>query len=184
MSLVLCGTHPLRAVVHSQGDAPGVAASVANPVPAARGPKMFDAGTLRYLVLQLIADKPRHGYDIIKAIAQRAGGAYAPSPGAIYPLMHGLVGHGYVAVSRDGNKKLHSITPEGLAFLAANRAYVDAIAARVDAPAGADDDLRHLMHELKAAVLARGRTGDVDARRLDAVRAILRQARTDIEALA
>ena len=56
--------------------------------------------------------------------------------------------------------------------------------APVDAPAGADDDLRHLMHELKAAVLARGRTGDVDARRLDAVRAILRQARTDIEALA
>ena len=184
MSLFLCGAHPLRVAAHSQGDASGAAASVANPVPAARGPKMFDAGTLRYLVLQLIADKPRHGYDIIKAIAQRAGGAYAPSPGAIYPLMHGLVGHGYVAVSLDGNKKLHSITPEGLAFLAANRAYVDAIAARVDTPAGADDDLRHLMHELKAAVLARGRTGDVDARRLDAVRAILRQARTDIEALA
>ncbi len=178
---LLHGMHPVRAAAHGQGDAPGAAASL---VPAARGPKMFDAGTLRYLVLQLIADKPRHGYDIIKAIAQRAGGAYAPSPGAIYPLMHGLVGHGYVAVSLDGNKKLHSITPEGLAFLAANRAYVDAIAARVDAPAGADDDLRHLMHELKAAVLARGRAGDADAVRLDAIRAILRQARADIEALA
>ncbi|MEG1052695.1 MAG: PadR family transcriptional regulator, partial [Janthinobacterium sp.] len=177
MSLFLCGTHPLRAAAHRHGDAPGAAASVAKPVPAARGPKMFDAGTLRYLVLQLIADKPRHGYDIIKAIGQRAGGAYAPSPGAIYPLMHGLVGHGYVAVSLDGNKKLHSITPEGLAFLAANRAYVDAIAARIGAPAGADDDLRHLMHELKAAVLARGRAGDADAVRLDAMRAILRQAR-------
>lgn len=177
----LHGGQQLRAAPHSQGDAPGPVAGVA---PAARGPKMFDAGTLRYLVLQLIADKPRHGYDIIKAIEQRAGGAYAPSPGAIYPLMHGLVGHGYVAVSLDGNKKLHSITPEGLAFLAANRAYVDAIAARVDAPAGADDDLRYLMHELKAAVLARGRAGEPDAGRLEAMRAILRRARADIEALA
>lgn len=184
MSLVLYSTHPLRAAAHSHGHAPGAAASIANPVPAARGPKMFDAGTLRYLVLQLIADKPRHGYDIIKAIAQRAGGAYAPSPGAIYPLMHGLVGHGYVAVSFDGNKKLHSITPEGRAFLAANRAYVDAIAAKVGTPAQGEEDLRHLMHELKAAVLARGRAGDAQASRLDAIRAILRQARADIEALA
>ena len=180
---------PLRSAPHSHGDAPGPGPGpAAAAVAAARGPKMFDAGTLRYLVLQLIADKPRHGYDIIKAIAQRAGGAYAPSPGAIYPLMHGLVGHGYVAVSLDGNKKLHSITPEGLAFLAANRAYVDAIAARVDAPAGGEDDLRHLMHELKAAVLARARAGSsdaaADAARLDAIRAIVRQARSDIEALA
>ena len=183
---------PLRSAPHSHGDAPGpataTAAAAAAVATAARGPKMFDAGTLRYLVLQLIADKPRHGYDIIKAIEQRAGGTYAPSPGAIYPLMHGLVGHGYVAVSLDGNKKLHSITPEGLAFLAANRAYVDAIAARVDAPAGGEDDLRHLMHELKAAVLARARAGGADAAadaaRLDVIRAIVRQARSDIEALA
>lgn len=184
MSLVLYGAHPLRAAIRGHGDAPGAAAGAAHPVSAARGPKMFDAGTLRYLVLQLIADKPRHGYDIIKAIARRAGGAYAPSPGAIYPLMHGLVGHGYVAVCLDGNKKLHSITPEGQAFLAANRAYVDAVAARIDAPAGAEDDLRQLMHELKAAVLARGRAGEPDAGRLDAIRAILRQARSAVEALA
>lgn len=150
----------------------------------ARGPKMFDAGTLRYLVLQLIADQPRHGYDIIKAIAQRAGGAYAPSPGAIYPLMHGLVGQGHVAVTLDGNKKLHSITPEGLAFLDANRAYVDAIAARVAAPAGNDGDLRHLMHELKMMAITRAHAGESGQARLDAIRTILRQARRDIEELA
>lgn len=151
---------------------------------SARGPKMFDAGTLRYLVLQLIADKPRHGYDIIKAIAERAGGAYAPSPGAIYPLMHGLVGQGHVAVTLDGNKKLHSITPEGRAFLDANRAYVDAIAARVVMLADKDDDLRHLMHELKTAVITRAHAGESGQARLDAIRAILRQARRDIEELA
>ena len=151
---------------------------------SARGPKMFDAGTLRYLVLQLIADKPRHGYDIIKAIAERAGGAYAPSPGAIYPLMHGLVGQGRVAVTLDGNKKLHSITPEGRAFLDANRAYVDAIAARVVMLADKDGDLRHLLHELKTVVITRAHAGDSGQPRLDAIRAILRQARRDIEELA
>lgn len=176
MLSLLHGARPVRAAAHAQGDTPGS--------PGTRGPKMFDAGTLRYLVLQLIADKPRHGYDIIKSIGQRAGGAYAPSPGAIYPLMHGLVGQGYVAVSLDGTKKLHSITPEGLAFLDANRAYVDAIAARVSTPGEASDDLRQLMHELKAVVIARGRAGEPDAVRLDAIRAILRQARADIEALA
>lgn len=168
----LRGGHRLQALQHSHGHGHGA---------PGRGPKMFDAGTLRYLVLQLIADKPRHGYDIIKAIAERAGGGYAPSPGAIYPLMHGLVGQGYVAVSPDGNKKLHSITQEGLDFLEANRAYVDAIAAKVAAPA--EDDLRQLMHELKAAVIARGRYDALSAARLDAICAILRQARQDIEEL-
>ncbi|WP_308924770.1 PadR family transcriptional regulator [Janthinobacterium sp. J1-1] len=159
------------------GDDSGAGAS-------ARGPKMFDSGTLRYLVLQLIADQPRHGYDIIKAIAQRAGGAYAPSPGAIYPLMHGLVGQGHVAVTLDGNKKLHSITPEGQAFLDANRAYVDAIAARIASSPEQCDDLRHLMHELKTMVIARAHAGEPGQARLDAIRAILRQARRDIEELA
>lgn len=154
----------------------------ADAAPVLRGPKMFDAGTLRYLVLQLIADQPRHGYDIIKAIGERAGGGYAPSPGAIYPLMHGLVGQGYVAVSRDGNKKLHSITPEGLAFLDANRDYVEAIAARVSSGERADD-LRQLMHELKAVVIARGLAQDADATRLSAMRSILREARRAIEVL-
>ena len=153
-----------------------------DPAPAPRGPKMFDAGTLRYLVLQLIADQPRHGYDIIKAIGERAGGGYAPSPGAIYPLMHGLVGQGLVVVSRDGNKKLHSITPEGLALLAANRSYVDAIAARVASGERADD-LRQLMHELKAVVVARGLASDADATRLAAIRDILREARRAIQVL-
>jgi hypothetical protein len=52
-----------------------------------RGPKMFDSGAMRYVVLQLISEKPRHGYEIIKELEQRTGGSYTPSPGAIYPLM-------------------------------------------------------------------------------------------------
>ena len=73
-----------------------------------RGPKMFDAGAMRYIVLQLISEKPRHGYEIIKELEQRSGGGYTPSPGAIYPLLSMLLDMGHVAAAADGNKKLHT----------------------------------------------------------------------------
>src|SRR3954468_21680436 len=83
--------------------------------PGQRGPKMFDAGAMRYVVLHLIAEKPRHGYELIKEIEALAGGAYAPSPGAIYPLLAMLLDLGHIQSSADGNKKLHALTDEGRA---------------------------------------------------------------------
>jgi len=148
-----------------------------------RGPKMFDAGAMRYVVLQLIAEKPRHGYEIIKEIEHRAGGAYAPSPGAIYPLLSMLLDLGHVSAELDGNKKLHSITPEGAAFLEENRQYVDAILARMAAPAEGRGDIRQLMRELKDIVIARVRSGTPSEARLEAIRVILRRAGADIEQL-
>lgn len=149
-----------------------------------RGPKMFDAGAMRYVVLQLIADKPRHGYDIIKEIEQRAGGGYTPSPGAIYPLLSMLLDLGHVSSVPDGNKKLHAITDEGQVFLQQNRQYVDAIMARLAAPVdNSTADFRQLMFELKEVVVDRVRNAAPTAGRLDAVRAILRQAKSDIAAL-
>lgn len=148
-----------------------------------RGPKMFDAGAMRYVVLQLIAEKPRHGYEIIKEIEQRAGGAYAPSPGAIYPLLSMLLDLGHVSAALDGNKKLHSITPEGQAFLDENRQLVDAVLARMGQSQEGGGDIRQLMHDLKAVVIERVRVGNPDAARLEAVRAILRRAAADIAQL-
>ena len=74
-------------------------------------------GRIRFLVLQLIADEPRHGYDIIKAIEELSGGFYSPSPGVIYPTLAFLEDGGYVAVSAEGNKKLYAITERGRAYL-------------------------------------------------------------------
>lgn len=148
-----------------------------------RGPKMFDAGAMRYVVLQLILEKPRHGYEIIKELETRSGGAYTPSPGAIYPLLSMLLDMGHVTATADGNKKLHTITPEGEAFLAENRQFVDAIIARMMEPGDARDDLRTVMHELKHAVIAKARGGNPDAAKLDRIRAILRQATADVDAI-
>ncbi|WP_296001280.1 PadR family transcriptional regulator [Rugamonas sp.] len=148
-----------------------------------RGPKMFDAGAMRYVVLQMIAEKPRHGYEIIKELEQRSGGSYTPSPGAIYPLLSMLLDMGHVSATADGNKKLHTITPEGEAFLAENRQFVDAILARMSEPGDARDDLRAVMHELKNAVISKARDGNPDAGRLDQIRAILRRATAEVDQL-
>src|SRR5262245_16277272 len=85
--------------------------------------RVFDHGDLRFVILQLISDKPRHGYEVIKAIEDRLGGAYSPSPGVVYPTLTLLEELGYVTVSTgDGSKKLNTITPEGSAYLQVNKA--------------------------------------------------------------
>ncbi|WP_338766323.1 PadR family transcriptional regulator [Massilia sp. METH4] len=151
---------------------------------AGRGPRRFDAGAMRYVVLQLIAEKPRHGYEIIKELEGRVGGGYAPSPGAIYPLMAMLYDMGHVSISTEGNKKLHSITPEGQAFLDENRQMVDALMGRLSEPgSGGRDDLRSLMHELKHAVIEKGRDPAAPATRAEQISAILRRAADEIRQL-
>src|ERR1700691_948695 len=74
-----------------------------------RGGRFFDHGDLRFLILKLIADKPRHGYELIKAIEEQFGGAYSPSPGVIYPTLTMLEELGYAVVTAEGNKKAYTI---------------------------------------------------------------------------
>lgn len=96
------------------------------------GGRFFDHGDLRLVVLKLIADKPSHGYELIKAIETAAGGAYSPSPGVIYPTLTLLEELGYVAASdAGGGKKLYAVTDEGQAFLAANAQPVGGLFARM-----------------------------------------------------
>ncbi len=91
----------------------------------------FGHGDLRFLILHLISEKPRHGYEVIKAIEEIAGGAYSPSPGVVYPTLTMLEELGYVSVAAaDGGKKLYSVTPEGTAVIAQSREQVAAILGR------------------------------------------------------
>ncbi|RZL98205.1 MAG: PadR family transcriptional regulator [Variovorax sp.] len=97
------------------------------------GGRIFGHGGLRFVLLQLIADKPAHGYELIKAIEDRLGGAYAPSPGIVYPTLTLLEELGHLAVdTADGSsRKRYSATDAGREFLAANRATTDALMARM-----------------------------------------------------
>jgi DNA-binding PadR family transcriptional regulator len=93
---------------------------------------MFGAGDLRYVILHLISEKPSHGYEIIKSIEERLGGAYAPSPGVVYPMLTMLEEMGYANSTTEGTRKLYAITEEGAKALAENKAIVDALFSRIE----------------------------------------------------
>jgi DNA-binding PadR family transcriptional regulator len=77
----------------------------------------FQKGDLKYVLLGLLKDKPRHGYDIIRALEEQSRGLYAPSAGVIYPTLQMLEEMGYATSNQFDGKKVYSITPEGLHFL-------------------------------------------------------------------
>src|SRR6201999_3746532 len=82
-----------------------------------RAGRMLAQGDLRLLALALIAEQPRHGYEIIKVLEDKTAGWYAPSPGIVYPTLTYLEEAGYVTAQVEGAKKLYIITEEGRAYL-------------------------------------------------------------------
>jgi DNA-binding PadR family transcriptional regulator len=90
-----------------------------------RAAKMFAAGDLQLLILSLLTEKPRHGYDIIKALEVHSSGLYTPSPGMVYPALTYLEEAGYALSETEGNKKLFKITLEGSEYFAKNKAVAD-----------------------------------------------------------
>lgn len=97
--------------------------------------RMFRDGDLRLIVLALIEKEPRHGYDIIKALEERSGGFYSPSPGVIYPTLTYLEEAGYVTASSEGNRKVYTIAEAGRDHLnqRENRDRVDTLMDEMEA---------------------------------------------------
>jgi DNA-binding PadR family transcriptional regulator len=98
-----------------------------------RARRMLAQGDLRLLALALIAEAPRHGYEIIKLVEEKTGDWYSPSPGIVYPTLTYLEEAGYVTASAEGSKKLYTITDEGKAYLEANRDIIKVVLARLEA---------------------------------------------------
>ncbi|ESY65616.1 PadR family transcriptional regulator [Mesorhizobium sp. B283B1A] len=92
-----------------------------------RAGRMLADGDLKLITLSLLAEAPRHGYDIIKALEERTSGIYSPSPGVVYPTLTFLEEAGYAISSSEGNKKVFSITEAGQAHLADNREMIDGV---------------------------------------------------------
>jgi DNA-binding PadR family transcriptional regulator len=92
-----------------------------------RAGRMLADGDLKLITLSLLAEAPRHGYDIIKALEERTSGIYSPSPGVVYPTLTFLEEAGYAASAADGNKKVFSITEAGQAHLNENREMIDGV---------------------------------------------------------
>ena len=149
------------------------------------GGRIFGPGDLRLMLLALIAEKARHGYELIKEIEQKFGGAYSPSPGSIYPTLTLLEELDHVRASAtDGARKLFEITDQGRAFLEENRATLDGVMARMGLAArhmsgrAWPESVHQAMHTLKHALLLRpGEWSEAEAER---VRKIIENAVNEI----
>jgi len=98
-----------------------------------RAKRILAQGDLRLIALALIAEQPRHGYEIIKLFEEKTGDWYSPSPGIVYPTLTYLEEAGHVTASAEGSKKLYTITDEGRAYLEDNRDVVEAVLDRLTA---------------------------------------------------
>jgi DNA-binding PadR family transcriptional regulator len=89
--------------------------------------RMFHKGDFKYLILDLLRDKPRHGYEIIRELEGKFHGFYSPSPGTVYPTLQYLEDMGYVTSREQDGKRIYTITDEGLKFLSEQASTVDDI---------------------------------------------------------
>lgn len=152
-----------------------------------RGGRLFNYGELRLLLLAMLAEQPRHGYELIKAIEERFEGRYTPSPGVIYPTLSWLDDMGYAAVeSETGGRKLYRPSAAGQAFLDANRAAVDELLARqapeeTGRPENIPAPVIRAMENLKLALRLRLGGAPVDQTAATAIAAALDAAAQAVE---
>jgi DNA-binding PadR family transcriptional regulator len=132
------------------------------------GRRVFEHGDLRWVVLALIAEQPRHGYEIIKEIEDRLGGAYSPSPGVIYPTLTLLDETGLIAAKEsEGGRKLYAVTAEGEAQLKKHQDAVDSLFERMAgvrerSAGGVSPRVIRAMENLKTALRLRLEQGPLD----------------------
>jgi DNA-binding PadR family transcriptional regulator len=151
--------------------------------------RMFDSGELRLVLLKLIGDQPRHGYDLIREIETLSGGAYVPSPGVIYPTLTLLADMGHVDEAKgEGARKLFAITADGSAHLAEKAEEVVALLAKLAELATRREKteggpVRRAMLNLRQVLHQRLTTDDVSPETLHEVAEILDAAAQKIERL-
>jgi len=152
-----------------------------------RGDRPFNYGEFRLLALAMIGEEPRHGYELMKAVEERMGGSYTPSPGVIYPTLSWLEDMGYVSVETEqANRKRYRITPEGEAFLTANRAPVDELRSRMGRgrggrPDGVPAPILRGMENLKLALRLRMGGEPFDPSTVESIAAALDAAAQAVE---
>lgn len=151
--------------------------------------RLFQHGDLRFVILQLIAEKPRYGYEIIKAIEEKLGGVYTPSAGVVYPTLTMLEELGYATVAAtEAGKKHYTITPEGSAVLEQNRAAVDEIFSRIQQAGeafagGPAPQIRRAMENLHYALRLKMQSGKLTEEQVNAITSVLDGAAQRVEQL-
>jgi len=147
---------------------------------------MFESGEIKFVILRLLKEKPRHGYEVIKALEERMAGCYSPSPGTVYPTLQLLEDQGYIrAVETDG-RKVYEVTPEGVAYLEEHKDVIEEIVDRVretvrDFTGGAIGELQGEFARLARDTFRHAWRRGPDDPAVRRVAEILKQAADDIE---
>ena len=148
--------------------------------------RIFDRGDLKYMILELLRDRPMHGYEVMRALEETSGGAYTASPGSVYPTLQSLEDGGYVSSEEKDGRKVYTITDEGREFLDSNQDRVEQILHRIKdfakhfSGAPMTDVTRSFMRLAQASFeQSIRRVGDEDS--MDRLREILEQAAREIE---
>ena len=152
------------------------------------GRRRLGHGDLRLLLLKLIAEEPRHGYDLIREIETRTGGAYVPSPGVIYPALETLLDLGWAEAESEGSKRSFRLTEAGKTQLEAEAEALDRIEARLSDLLESNEpedpaDVRGAMWRLRHAVVTAVRSDPENAEKRQAVAEILTDAQARIAGL-
>jgi len=153
-----------------------------------RAARLFEQGDLKYVILRLLEEKPRHGYEIIKDLESRFGGAYAPSPGTVYPTLTMLEDLGYArVVPEEGGKKIYEITDEGRKYLAEHSNTVNDIFDRISRFVGGFTDqpmmeLNEAFRRLATTTYKAATSNISDKEKVEKLRDIIRRAAEEIEA--
>lgn len=151
--------------------------------------RFFEKGDLKYVILDLLKEQPRHGYDVIRALEERLGGFYNPSPGSVYPTLQLLEDQGYLSSSQLDGKRVYAITEAGTAFLAERADVVENLRARMAERRGFGQgpetgELFGEMRQLGMLMFRLGSSGALqDADRLKRLREVVARARREIEAI-
>ena len=154
-----------------------------------RGPwreTSFQKGDLKYVILDLIKDKPRHGYEIIRELEELSHGLYTPSPGAVYPTLQMLEEMGYASATEQDGKKIYAITEQGLRFLTERKDSADEVRSQMKRKWSFKNigKMAMMMKEYHALenLLGRG-LRSLDADKMQRIRQVLISAYQEIEAI-
>jgi DNA-binding PadR family transcriptional regulator len=154
--------------------------------PFERHSRLFEKGDFKYIILDLLKDKPSHGYEIMRALEESFHGFYSPSAGSVYPTLQMLDDMGYVSSSERDGKKVYTITHEGEKFLKEQKDVIEKIKGQMrDWQRPHDhEDFRQTIQELRAIGGLVGRQAhDLEPEKWGAVKEAVSRARREIEAM-
>jgi DNA-binding PadR family transcriptional regulator len=146
----------------------------------------FQKGDLKYVILDLIKDKPSHGYEIIRRLEERSHGFYIPSPGAVYPTLQLLEELGYIEVTHRNGKKVFTITDEGRKFLSKREQFAEGIKQQMRDHWSQKNttDMRETMVEIgKMGRLIGRHFRSTDAETMRRIKEVITRAYSDIETI-